>query len=117
MTFLDRILAYFGYVPRVDRPLPRIQNGTDAVARGQRWEAFAVEEGGIYDMIAALRADYFAKVGQLSPSETDKLLALGMADKIAREIEGKVRTVIETGKIRANDREHTERVANIGRLR
>jgi len=112
-TWLDRILAQFGYVPRVERPLPRIQNGTDAVARGQRWESFATEEGGIYDMIASLRRDYFEKVGQLTPGDTAGLQALGMADRIAREIERKVQTVIETGRIRANDRAHAEKISNI----
>lgn len=118
MTWLDRILARFGYT-RTDAPRPytRVNNGADAIARGQRWQAFAEEEGGLYDMIASLRADYFAKVGQLNPSERDKLLALGMADKIAREIEGKVRAVIDTGHIRAKEKEHTERVTSVGRYR
>jgi hypothetical protein len=113
MNWLDRILADFGYTRTVPRELPRVQNGTDAVARGQRWEAFATEEGGIYDMISALRRDYFEKVGQLSPGDTAGLQALGMADRIAREIERKVQTVIETGRIRANDRAHAEKISNI----
>lgn len=116
MRLIDRILAYFGYIPAdAPRPYTRTQNGTDAIARGQRWEAFATEEGGLYDMIQSLRADYFAKVGQLSPADRDKLLALGMADKIARELEAKVRTVIDTGHIRAMEKQHTDRVANVGR--
>jgi len=115
---LDRFFAWLGYT-RTDAPrsYTRVNNGADAIARGQRWQAFAEEEGGLYDMIASLRADYFAKVGQLNPSERDKLLALGMADKIAREIEGKVRAVIDTGNIRAKEKEHTERVTSVGRYR
>lgn len=113
MTLLDRILAHFGYTRTVPRPLPRIQNGTDAVARGQRYQAFYEEEDGLRDMIAALRRDYFEKVGQLTPGDTAGLQALGMADRIAREIERKVQTVIETGRIRANDRAHAEKISNI----
>ena len=113
MIWLDSILAYFGYVPRVERPLQRIQNGADAVARGQRYQAFYEEEDGLRDMISALRRDYFEKVGQLTPGDTAGLQALGMADRIAREIERKVQTVIETGRIRANDRAHAEKISNI----
>lgn len=91
----------------------RLGNGQDAISRGNRWEQFYQEEGGIKDMIASLRHDYFLKVGQLHPGETQKLLALGMADKIALEIERKVQTVIETGRIRANDKAHTNKIAAI----
>ena len=113
MNWPDRILAHFGYIPVTPRPLPRIQNGTDAVARGQRWDAFFNEEDGLRDMISNLRRDYFEKVGQLTPGDTAGLQALGMADRIAREIERKVQTVIETGRIRANDRAHAEKISNI----
>lgn len=115
MTWLDRILARFGYTRTVPAPLPRVNNGTDAIARGQRWEAFAEEEGGLYDMFARLKADYFLKVGQLSPGDRDKLLALGMAHKIASEIEREVQQVIASGKIAANNRDHVARVASVGR--
>ena len=110
---LDRFMAWLGYVPQVARPMPRIHNGADAVARGQRYQAFYEEEDGLRDMIASLRRDYFEKVGQLSPGDTDGLRALGMADRIAREIERKVQTVIETGRIRGNDRAHAEKISNI----
>lgn len=111
MTMLDSIAAYFGYVPATPRPLLRVQNGADAIARGQRWEAFATEEGGLYDMIGNLRRGYFEKVGQLKPGDTQSLQALASADRIAREIEREVQTVIETGRIRANDKAHTNRIA------
>lgn len=113
MTILDSIAAHFGYVPRVEREYERVNNGTDAVARGQRWEAFATEEDGLYDMIANLRRGYFEKVGQLRPGDTESLQALAAADRIARELERQVQTVIETGKVRAADRQHTARVAGI----
>lgn len=116
MQWLNRFLLWLGYIPvNAPRPYERVNNGTDAVARGQRWQAFAEEEDGLYDMIASLRRDYFTRVGQLHPGETDKLLALGMADKIAVEIERKVQSVIETGKMRANDRDHANKIASIRR--
>lgn len=110
---LDRFMAWLGYVPVTPRPLPRIHNGADAVARGMRYDSFYNEEDGLRDMIASLRRDYFEKVGQLAPGDVDGLRALGMADRIAREIERKVQSVIETGRIRANDRAHSDKIANI----
>lgn len=116
MTILDRIAAYFGYV-RADAPRPyaRLNHGGDAIARGQRWEQFYSEEGGIRDMIAKLRHAYFEKVGSLKPGDTDSLMALGMADRIAREIDREVQSVIETGKLRANTASHANNIAAIRR--
>lgn len=110
---LDRFMAWLGYVPVTPRPLPRIHNGADAVARGMRYDSFYNEEDGLRDMITALRQDYFQRVGELKPGDTAGLQALGMADRIAREIERKVQSVIETGRIRANDRAHAEKISNI----
>lgn len=112
MTWLDRIAAYFGYTRR---EYARINNGSDAIARGQRWQSFYEETDGLADMIAKLRRDYFEKVGSIKPGDHESLLALGMADRIAREIEREVQTVIETGKLRAADRDHVNRVAAIRR--
>lgn len=112
---LDRIMAYFGYTRATELrwTFERVNNGADAVARGQRWQSFYEEEAGLADMLSNLRRDYFEKVGQLTPGDTAGLQALGMADRIAREIERKVQTVIETGRIRANDRAHAEKISNI----
>lgn len=91
----------------------RVANGTDAVARGQRYQAFYDEDQGLRDMFTALRRDYFEKVGQLNPGDTDSLKALAMADRICREVERKFQTVIETGKIYGNDSRHVQKIANI----
>lgn len=109
---LDWIATKLGYVRR---EYARIHNGADAIARGQRWEAFYSEEGGVSDMITALRRDYFEKVGSLKPGDADGLRSLGMADRIAREIDAKIRDVIETGKIARSNAEHVNRVASIRR--
>lgn len=109
---LDWIAMKLGYV---SREYPRIQNGADAVARGERWEGFYREEGGLADMIIALRRDYFEKIGSLKPGDVDALRSLGMADRIAREIDAKVREVIETGKIARSNAEHLNKIASIRR--
>lgn len=109
---LDRIAAWLGYFPR---EFQRVDNGADAIARGQRWQAFYAEAGGLGDMIAGLRRGYFEKVGSLKPGDTKSLQALGMADRIAREIEREIVAVIETGKLRAADQEHVARIARIRR--
>ncbi len=46
---------------------------TDAVARGQRWEAFYHEEGGLADMIAALRREAFEAAAELVPRDNEKI--------------------------------------------
>lgn len=117
MSVINRILTYFGYV-RADTPrhYERVNNGVDAIARGQRWQGFYVEEGGLQDMFANLRRAYFEKVGNTKPGDTQTLLVLGLADKIVREVEREVQTIIETGKIRAAEREHADRVARVGRV-
>ena len=116
MIWLDKLMAWLGYTPIQPRPLPRVNNGTDAVARGQRWEAFYAEEGGLADMLSNLRRGYFEKVGNTKPGDTQTLLVLGLADKIVREVEREVQTVIETGKIRVSQEEHAERVSRVGRV-
>jgi hypothetical protein len=108
MTLRDRIAAYFGYVRR---EYQRIDNGADAIMRGGRWEDFYREKDGLADMLGNIRRSYFEKVGQLKLGDTDALMALGMADRIVRQIEGEVIQVIETGKIARSNAEHAERVA------
>lgn len=115
MKLLDRLAARLGYVPATQRELPRISNGADAIARGTRWEMFYSEEGGLRDMIAKLRHAYFEKVGTLKPGDTESLKALGMADRIAREIEREALSVIETGKLRASE-QHANKIAATGRV-
>ena len=84
----------------------RKNNGANAVARGQRWERFYNEEGGLHDMIVRMRQAYFAKVGELKPGEHDALLLLATADRLARELDKEVKAIIDSGLIeqkRLND--------------
>jgi hypothetical protein len=108
---IDRILSNFGYVKASPRVFDRVNNGDDAVSRGQRWQLFYSEIGGLHDMINDLRRGYFEKVSGLKPGDTDALQALSMAYRIAGEIEGQVRTVIETGKLREAEADHVNRIA------
>jgi hypothetical protein len=75
--------------------------GSDAVARGARWEDFYREQGGLKDMLASLRLGYFEAAAGLSVSDTGKLYEFALADRLARELEREVLQVIVTGKARA----------------
>lgn len=108
---LDWIATKLGYVRPGPRPFPRIDNGTDAIARGQRWEMFYAEKDGIADIILGLRQSYFEKVSALKPNDTSALMALGLADKVARDIDHAIRQIIETGKIARSNAEQAERLA------
>ena len=110
--YVERLGAIIG---RDWDALPRTRMGGDAIARGERWESFYREEGGLADMIERLRRSYFEKVGSLKPGDHDSLVALGMADRIAREIEQQVRQVIDTGKIEASAKGHANKIAAIRR--
>lgn len=87
----------------------RIAAGGDTLARGERWEGFYREAGGLRDMILAVRQGYFEASGALAPSDTDKLFEYALADRVAREIEREVLQVIVTGKAEAERVKITER--------
>jgi hypothetical protein len=80
----------------------------DAVARGQRWEAFYHEEGGLADMIAALRREAFEAAAELDPRDTDKIYYWATADRNLRRLEQKVRGVVQNGKIAAKQAGHVD---------
>lgn len=105
---LDWLACRLGYVTR---EYTRVNNGADAIARGQRWEQFYAEEGGLADMILKLRHQYFEASAALGISELDKRYEYAMADRLARELDREVRTLIETGKLRANEKLFAERSA------
>ena len=73
----------------------------DAIARGQRWEAFYHEEGGLADMIAAIRKEAFEAAAELDPRDTDKIYYWATADRNLRKLDRRIRSVIETGKLEA----------------
>lgn len=97
------LCARFGIVPLDEA---RRFASPDAVARGQRWEAFFHEEGGLADMIAALRREAFEAAAELDPSDTAKIYYWATADRNLRRLEQKVRGVIVNGQIEAKRAQH-----------
>lgn len=83
----------------------RINMGADKIARSQRWEAFANEEGGLFDMIEALRREAFEHASELPPEEVEKLQYFAMSDRNLRRLKQRVQSVIAQGKIEARNAE------------
>ena len=112
---INKLLARFGYVRKDARAWEESYDmgDIDATARASRWIAFYNEQGGLRDMIASLRRSYFEKVGSLKPNDTDSLEALGMADRICRELDSQIKQVIDDGKIEQQQREHADRIASL----
>lgn len=71
----------------------------DVIARGQRWEAFYHEEGGLADMLQAIRREAFEAAAELDPSETDKIYYWATADRNLRKLDQRVRGVIVNGQV------------------
>lgn len=94
----------------------RLHGGSDAVERGARWEAFYREQGGLADFFNAVRRGYFEAAAGLGISDTDKIYEYALADRIAREIERQVQSVVQNGKIEA-DRIASESRARVASIR
>ena len=77
----------------------RIRMGDDAKVRSHRWEAFAKEEGGLFDMIEGERIKAFEAYSALPPNAHDERVYLAMTDRNWRALEARVRSVITAGKI------------------
>ncbi|MGL5735995.1 MAG: hypothetical protein ACRCYS_14100, partial [Beijerinckiaceae bacterium] len=91
----------------------RLKGGTDAVERGQRWELFYREEGGLLDMLEGLRREAFEAAAELDPSDTDKIYYWATADRNIRRLQQKVEQVIVTGKVNVAETEQAERNARL----
>lgn len=77
----------------------RINMGADKKARSQRWEAFAREDGGLFDLLDKIKAEYLAKMGQVKPGDADTLEALAIGARVADQLAAQVRSVIAAGEI------------------
>lgn len=95
----------------------RLMNGADAVERGARWEMFYREQGGLADMIAALRREAFEAAAELDPKDTDKIYYWAMADRNLRRLQARVEAVVITGQTEAERIRAVEREAAVRRLR
>ena len=77
----------------------RTPMSNDAKARSLRWQEFATEEGGLFDMIEALRRETFDQASEIPPHEVEKLQYAAMSDRNLRRLKQRVSGVIAAGKI------------------
>ena len=77
----------------------------DAIIRGQRWESFYHEEGGLADMILQARREAFEAYSECRPDNVAEKEYLAASDRCWRQIDRRIRTVIETGKLEAKKAE------------
>lgn len=86
----------------------RLKMEVDAKARSARWEVFYREEGGLADMLDAIRREAFEAAAELDPSDTDKIYYWATADRNVRKLEQRIRSVIAKGRIQAANDERRE---------
>lgn len=100
--FASWFAHYAGVTPSIDQT--RLLNGSDAVERGQRWEQFYREQGGLLDMLEALRREAFEAAAELDPKDTDKIYYWATADRNIRRLQGRIENVIMSGRVEADRR-------------
>ena len=100
--FAKWLANYAGVSPTV--ATERLLNGSDAVERGQRWEQFYREQGGLADMLEGLRREAFEAAAELDPKDTDKIYYWAMADRNIRRLQGRIEGVVMTGRVEAERR-------------
>ena len=79
----------------------RIPMGDEPKARSERWEQFAREKGGLYDMIEALRREAFEAFAECAPDAREERDYIALSDRNLRRLKQRVDSVIATGKIEA----------------
>lgn len=109
--FAAWLAGYAGVSPTV--ATERLKGGNDAVDRGQRWEQFYREEGGLRDMLDKLRLEAFEAAAELDPNDTDKIYYWATADRNLRRLQQKVEAVVITGKTETAAREQLAREAKL----
>jgi len=87
----------------------RLAMGSDVIARSERWEQFYLEEGGIADLIAALRMEAFEAAAETPPEDVAKLQYWAMADRNVRRLDARIRGIIMSGKIEVRRDETIQR--------
>lgn len=91
--------------------------GGDAVERGKRWEMFATEVGGLFDMVEAQRRDTFEAFAETRPDQMEEKQYLAMQDRALRQLKARVQNVIASGKIEAKQRAHKAKMEEAAALR
>lgn len=87
----------------------RLLGGTDAVERGQRWETFYRESGGLADMLQALRAEAFEAAAEAGVRDDQTRLAWLLQDRAYRRLQNKIEAVVISGKTELARREQGDR--------
>lgn len=100
--FATWLANYAGVTPSIDQT--RLIGGSDAVERGQRWEQFYREQGGLLDMLEALRREAFEAAAELDPKDTDKIYYWATADRNIRRLQSRVEAVVMSGRVEAERR-------------
>ena len=77
----------------------RIPMADDAKARSMRWQEFAGEEGGLFDMIEAMRTKAFEEYSALPPAAHAERDYLALSDRNLRALKQRVVSVIAAGEI------------------
>ncbi len=85
----------------------RRAHGSDAKSRAIRWQAFALEEGGLFDMIEDQRKSLFHAYTDVSPSDIETKDNLAMQDRCWQQLRVRVDSVIATGQIQAQPKPAT----------
>lgn len=80
----------------------RIPNGMEVKARAERWKAFALEQGGLFDMIEAQRRAEFEAFADLRPNQLNEKAYLAQQDRCWRQVRARVESIIMTGKVAAD---------------
>ena len=100
--FATWLANYAGVTPSIDQT--RLLNGSDAVERGQRWELFYREQGGLLDMLNGLRQEAFEAAAELDPKDTDKIYYWATADRNIRRLQARVEAVVMSGRVEVERR-------------
>ena len=85
----------------------RQPHGSDAKQRAVRWQAFALEEGGLFDMIEESRRSLFHAYTDVQPSDIETKDNLAMQDRCWQQLRVQVDSVIATGQIQAQPKPAT----------
>jgi hypothetical protein len=106
---------YAGIRPEI--AAERLKGGADAVERGQRWETFYREEGGLADMLEGLRREAFEAAQEAGAKDDQTRLAWMLQDRAYRRLQGRIENVVVTGKVELERRKTVDAQAKINRLR
>lgn len=113
--FATWLARFTGVMPSVEQA--RLHSGGDAVERGARWEMFYREEGGLADMLDAIRREAFEAAAELDPNDTAKIYYWATADRNIRKLQARIEGVVVSGKFEAERRKTLAQHETMARLR